>query len=275
MRKNRRILIIFSAAVILAFLLAARIFLDYIYRLPVLMYHSINYTRDKANRMTISPEIFEKQMKFLRERDYNVILLKDAVSYIKAKKNPPPKTVAITIDDGYEDNYTYAYPVLKKYKIPATIFVIVDLVGKENFLNWDEIKKMQASGIIDIESHTRSHPFLTGIGDSKLKYELVSSKMILEERLGKQVDFLCYPMGVYDERVKSAARLAGYRAAFATKPTMISPNYDIYEIKRVRISPNANNLISFALKISGYHAFLRVIQNDYKDIPYILWKKRY
>ena len=82
-------------------------------------------------------------------------------------------------------------------------------------------------------------------------------------------------MGSYDERVKTAAKAAGYKAGFATKPTRISPNYDAYEIKRVRISPTANNLFVFWIKVSGYHAFFRIIQNDYKDIPKIIWRKKY
>ena len=81
-------------------------------------------------------------------------------------------------------------------------------------------------------------------------------------------------MGSYDERVKKAAKDAGYKAAFATKPTRLDSNYDIYEIKRVRISPTANNLFVFKIKLSGYHAFFRIIQNDYKDIPKILWRKK-
>ena len=274
MRLSKRSLFTFGIFLI-AFVFTLSIFLNSVYRLPILMYHSIDYTSDKNNRLTISPEAFARQMGYLHDKGYNVIPLEKAVWYIETKATPPSKTVAITIDDGYENNYTYAYPVLKKYHIPVTIFVIVGLVGKEGFMNWDEIKELSDSGIIDIESHSISHPWLTGLDDEKLKDELVKSKSILEHNLNKPIEFLCYPMGGYDERVKLAVKAAGYKAAFATKPTRVSPNYDIYEIKRVRISPNINNLLAFRIKTSGYHAFFRVIQNDYKDIPYLLWKRKF
>lgn len=272
---NKKKIFIFVCVALPALLLAAglKIFLDSAYRLPVLMYHSIDYAADKENRMIIAPETFARQMKFLHDHRYNVIPVAEAVSYIRQQK-APPKTVAITIDDGYADNYRYAYPVLKQYNIPATIFVIVSLVGREGFLNWDEIREMSDSGIIDIESHTVSHPWLTGEKDEALKKELEDSKQILEEKLGKSVSFLCYPMGGYDERVKRAAKEAGYKAAFATKPARLSPDCDVYEIKRVRISSTASNMFVFWIKLSGYHAFFKVLQSERKDRPYILWKKR-
>ncbi len=270
MRLNKRFLIVIGIFLTIAFALSAKIFLDSIYRLPILMYHSIDYTLDKQNRLVVFPEIFEKQMKYLHDHGYNVVPLDKAVSYIVSAKHPPPKTVALTIDDGYENNYKYAYPILKKYHIPATIFVIINKIGNDkDFMNWNEIKEMSDSGIIDIESHTVSHPWLTSLDDASLKNELIESKRILKEKLGKDINFLCYPMGVYDERVKSATQAAGYKAAFGTKPTRLSPNYDIYEIKRVRISPTANNQFVFAIKLSGYHAFFKIIKNDYKDIPYV------
>ena len=273
MRVSRRFSIIF-AIIFFAVIISFKVFLDSIYRLPVLMYHSIDYTSDRKDRMTVSPDVFTKQMKYLADKRYNVIPLEKAVEYIERRITPPRHTVAITIDDGYANNYRYAYPVLKKYRIPTTIFVIVNLVGEKGFLNWRQIREMSDSGIIDIESHTMSHPWLTGLDDAGLKNELVESKRILEDRLGKEIKYLCYPMGAYNAHIKSAVREAGYKAAVVTKPTRLSPNYDIYEIKRVRISPTANNPFVFVIKLSGYHAFFRIIQNDYKDIPYLLWKRR-
>ena len=272
MTKNRRFLILYSVLLIVLSI-SAKMFLDSIHRFPILMYHSVDYTKDKKDRLTISPDIFAKQIKYLHDHKYNVIPLEEAVSYIQQKKKPPARTVAITFDDGYENNYKYVYPVLKQYHIPATIFIITDFVGRKDFMNWDEINEMSASGIIDIESHTKSHPWLTALDDKKLRDEFAGSREILEKKIGKKIKFICYPMGVYDERVKLMAKETGYEAGFATKPTRLSPNYDVYEIKRVRISPAANNLFIYAIKLSGYHAFYKVIHNDYKDMSAIRWKK--
>jgi peptidoglycan/xylan/chitin deacetylase (PgdA/CDA1 family) len=267
MMHRRTKLIIAVLIILVAAAIGTRVFFASIYRFPVLMYHSIDYATDKKDRMVVSPEAFDRQMKFLRDHKYNVVTVDEAVAYIGQKKTPPARTVAITMDDGYEDNYKYAYPILKKYRIPVTIFVIVDKIGADDFLNWKEIKEMSASGIIDIESHTMSHPFLTGIDDKKLAEEMALSKRTLEKELGRNIKFICYPMGVYNEHVKSMARQAGYEAGFATKPTRLAPNYDAYEIKRVRISPTANNLFVFWIKLSGYHSFYKVVHDDYKGMP--------
>ena len=196
-------------------------------------------------------------MKYLRDKGYNVITLKEAVSYIGQRRRLPRKTVAITIDDGYENNFVSAYPILKKYGVPATIFVITGKIGSEGFVTWDEIKEMSDSGIIDIESHTKEHKWLTGLDDKTLEDELEGSKKILESRLGKEVPFVCYPMGGYNERVETVARSAGYKAAFGTKRRRISARGDPYAISRVRISSTADNLFIFAIKISGYYSFFK------------------
>ncbi|MCX5685848.1 MAG: polysaccharide deacetylase family protein [Candidatus Omnitrophica bacterium] len=263
----RRVRLIILCGVFLVLsAVAFGIFLNSIYRLPVLMYHSVDYTSDKKDRITIPPEVFAKQMKFLHDSKYNVVPLDKAVSYIAQKKRPPSKTAAITFDDGYENNYKNVFPVVKEYHIPVTIFIITGMIGKDGYLNRKEIKEMSDSGIVDIESHTKTHLWITGLGDKVLEDELEGSKNTLENMLGKKVDYLCYPMGGYDERVKEAVRRAGYKAAFATKPTRLLPVYDLYEIKRVRISPAANNLFVFYIKLTGYHAFFRVVMNDYLDI---------
>ncbi|MFA4982563.1 MAG: polysaccharide deacetylase family protein [Candidatus Omnitrophota bacterium] len=257
---NKKRMLAAIVIIIIALSVSLQVFLNKAYRVPILMYHSVDYAIDKENRMFVSPEAFDRQMKFLRSRNYNVVTLEEAVEYLAENKTPPPRTVAITMDDGFADNYKYAYPVLKRYKIPATMFVVAGFAGREDRLSWPEIKEMSDSGVIDIESHTMLHPFLTGIDDNALKNELEDSKRILEEKLGKKVKFICYPMGVYDERVKSAAKKAGYEAGFATKPTEFTHEADIFAIKRIRISSTADNLFVFWIKVSGYHEFFKVMR---------------
>lgn len=263
-----------SVLILITLAVSTHIFLSSIYRMPILMYHSIDYTADRKNKIVVSPEAFERQMRYLHDNGYKVVPIEKAVEYIKSGRKPPRKTIAITMDDGYENNYKYAYPILKRYHVPATIFIVTSFIGKKDFLNWDEIKEMSDSGVVDIESHTTSHYWLTGLDDKALKENLEISKATLEKGLGKSVDYICYPMGAYDERVKEAAKSAGYKAGFATKPTGASSNYGVYEIKRVRISPTSDNLFVFAIKLSGYTAFFRIAQSDYKDIPSLLWEKK-
>ena len=94
------------------------------------MYHYVNNEEPLKSRLGVSPESFERQMRFLRERKYNIVSLEELTDLIKNKKKIPPMTVAVTFDDGYLDNILHAYPVLKKYDIPAAIFVVINRIGK-------------------------------------------------------------------------------------------------------------------------------------------------
>lgn len=226
------------------------------YMVPVLMYHSIAYNGG-ASKLIVRPEKFAEQMEFLRERHYNVVGLEDIIRYIEKKEPVPPKTVAITLDDGYQNNYKNAYPILRQYNMPATIFVIVNNIGKPGYLNWKELKEMSDSGLVTIGSHTMSHPFLNSINPDEAKRELVESKAALEKELGRKVDFLCYPAGRFNPEIEKMAREAGYKCAVATNPGPGVSNSDIYAIKRIKISPTSDTLIVFWLKSSGYYNFIR------------------
>lgn len=148
--------------------------------IPVLIYHHIN--EYEGDMVTISPSDFERQMSYIKD-NFNTIHFDEYLSYVENRKKFPPRTCIITFDDGYYDNFVYAYPVLKKYNLKATIFVITSRIGEEGsreikghyqanlegalmslrgrssgaFLTWSELEEMQKSGIIDIQSHTHSH----------------------------------------------------------------------------------------------------------------------
>lgn len=235
---------------------AAFVFMKTAYVVPVLMYHAIDYN-DKATKLSVNPESFERQMRFLRKNRYNVMALDDLAALIKEKKSIPQKTVTITFDDGLHNNYQYAYPVLKKYNIPATIFVIISKIGQPGYLSWKEIKEMSDSGVIAMGSHTVSHKWLPEMGTEQLRSELSASKAILEEKTGKPVNALCYPIGAHDQRVERETGLAGYTCAVATNPGRFSPIDDIYSIKRIKVSRTSDNLFVFWLETSGYYTWVK------------------
>ncbi|MFA6320421.1 MAG: polysaccharide deacetylase family protein [Candidatus Omnitrophota bacterium] len=255
MASGRKRTIIAGTVVFFVLAITAALLIETSYVVPVLMYHSID-NNDKASKLSVSPESFERQMEFLHKNKYNVIPLERAVSYINKKERPPFKTIAITLDDGFENNYTAAYPILKKYNIPAAIFVIVDKVGSPGFLTWPQIKEMSDSGLITIGSHTRTHFWLSGSDDKFLKNELVDSKKILEEKLGKKVNIFCYPMGFFDTNSKKAVEAAGYACAVSTNPSNVSPE-DIFAIKRIKISRSSDNMIVFWGEISRLYTWFK------------------
>lgn len=204
--------------------------------IPVLMYHSVT---DKGhNPYVITVNQFKKEMKYLKDQGYTTITLEELYSYIKENKKPGPKTVVITFDDGYEDNYLNAYPVLKEYAFKATIFTVPSYLDKGTlFLNTKDINILEANGIC-IESHTYNHDFL-----SKLTYEeqlksLKKAKEEIEKRTNKKVDFLAYPFGAFNEDTIKAVKEAGYKMAFTINGGWVKAGDDIYKLNRIYIGPN-------------------------------------
>lgn len=256
---SRKKLIIVSCALIVIFVFSA--WLRSLYMIPVLMYHSVNPKSDKImHRLIVSPETFAKQMLFLKSRRYNVISLKQAGEFIRNKKRPPAKTVAITFDDGFRDNYTYAYPVLKKLGFVATISLIYDEIGRPqgDRLSWEQIKEMQASGLITFASHTFGPTPLVDIkSEAELRRQIIDSKKIFEEKLMEPVDIFCYVGGMFTPHIKELVKEAGYKYAIATALGRRYSNSDVYAIKRIRISQSSDNLFSFWIKTSGYYNAFR------------------
>ncbi len=262
MFKHKRLII---AVVILGVLIVSLAnFFSGKYVIPVLMYHSIDLNPQKEDRLTVPPEVFERQMRFLKEHNYNVITLEEAADIIKNKRKAPAGAIVITFDDGYKNNYTYAFPILKKYNFPATVFVIVNEMNDPAgvCLSWDDISAMQASGLITIGSHTFTHPLLTELtSQERIKNEIAGSKIALEEKLGREVNAFCYPAGRFNEKIKQVVIDAGYQVAVATNPGKKSSDDDIFAFKRLRISRNCDNLFVFWVETSGYYNFMREIRH--------------
>jgi peptidoglycan/xylan/chitin deacetylase (PgdA/CDA1 family) len=244
------------------------------YAVPILMYHSIS-SADKKPLMVIghpsnmklrlnvvSPESFGKQMEFLMDHGYQVISLDEYVQGRRDGKKFSHKTVVITFDDGYVDNYTNAFPILKKYHIPATIFLISDYVGKNpDLLNWSQVKEMDSNGI-SFGSHTRRHAYLPSQTEAQMKDEIVESKHAIEKELGKPVDFFAYPCGGFSEDAKAITALAGYKAAFTTNRGYDRYNLDSFELNRIHVN-NWDNSLTLIGKLSGYYNFFRALKSSH------------
>lgn len=225
---------------------------------PILMYHTIDSNGDEMSPH-ISPEIFEKQMDFLARGRYNVIAPEKIISIMKKEEAMPRRTTAITTDDGFENFYTYAFPLLKKYNLKATVFMTVDKIGEPGMLSWRQLREMSDSGLVTIGSHTKRHPWLptVSVDEDRLHEELAVSKKILEDGLGKDVNFICYPNGGFNDLVKEAARDAGYKGGFTTNPVKRSNIDDIYAIRRIKMSSTSVSPFILWGKISRYYAWFK------------------
>jgi peptidoglycan/xylan/chitin deacetylase (PgdA/CDA1 family) len=208
---------------------------------PVLTYH--NFSRTETNAMTVLESAFEAQMAYLKQHGYRVITLDELYDFIEYKNPIPPQAVLITVDDGWRPFYDIAFPILKKYRYPATLFVYTDLItGTEKTLNWRHIKEMAEEGI-EIECHTQSHRYLDRMvnGESFQQYvasvqsELNSCPRILEQKLGVKAKYLAYPFGATNLLVSAMTEKYNYSAAF-TVDRGSNPFYsNPYQLKRSMI----------------------------------------
>ena len=205
-------------------------------KIPILMYHSISY--EKGNTVRVPKENFRQQMKYLKDNNYTTLNLDELYIYMKTGKIISKKPIVITFDDGYIDNYTNAYPILKELKLKATVFVITDTIDTDkNYLTSNEIKSMDANNM-RIESHTASHEHLTKISYSDNIKTMTSSKAKLEKILNRKINYIAYPYGEYTENTIKATKESGYKLAFSTDYGWIDKNDNIYSLGRIFVNAN-------------------------------------
>lgn len=212
--------------------------------IPTLMYHKIKdqvENTEEDQSMSVSTANFEAQLKALLEAGYTPINFKQLQDYLEGTAGLPKKPILITADDGYFCNYTKAYPILKKYNAQVTFFVTSLYVGVTNeheHFTWEQAKEMEASGLIDIQSHTHGHTLMNELNKTDVSYEIQKSFGDIEKYLGKRdVKVLAYPQFLHTSKVKEWASECGvdlqvtnlvskYRPA-ATQKT---------DIKRIHVS---------------------------------------
>lgn len=244
-----------ALGIIVIFIMSATLWIKAQYVAPIIMYHKIDENSKKSS-LSVSPESFKKQMYFLKKHHYNAVPLESLPELIK-KKKILHKTIAITFDDGYEDNYKNAYPVLKEVNLPATIFIIPALIGREGYMTWDQIIEMAGSNVITIGSHSMTHAWLPDLAEQRLESEIASSKLAIESHIRKGVYSFSYPVGGFNQNVRDYVIRAGYKIAVATNPGKRYPRHDLFAMKRLRISKTSDNLFVFWFETTGFYTWIK------------------
>lgn len=185
-------------------------------RIRILLYHNICLSEDDP--FSVSPQSFAAQMDCLAQSHLPVLSLEQALAFLKQSRSLQ-RGVVITFDDAYQDLLKHAFPVLSEYKFPATIFTVTNKAGKCSdwghaspsypTLTWPELAQLSAMGF-KIGSHTCTHPRLPALSPDELAFELQNSRQAIAEKIGEKFIALSYPFGSFSERVKTAARQAGY-----------------------------------------------------------------
>lgn len=288
---------------------------------PIIFYHEISRTENKEHlEFSVDAAHFEKQLLWLKQR-YNIVSLEKLIRHCKGEERLPGDPLAISFDGGYKGNYIHAFPILKKYEIPATVYLITDsidgnlswkirllylifytkkeqitisLAGKDHvfclqtraqkkssrkmledfledqhkddrdllllemadrlevdlsellrslFLSWEDVVEMTHSPLIDIGSHTLTHPRLTDIPLANAEKEIVESKRAIESRIGEKVTSFCYPDGFFSEETIDLVQKAGYQSALAVsiRERLYDHNRiggDLMRLSRIEMSDN-------------------------------------
>jgi peptidoglycan/xylan/chitin deacetylase (PgdA/CDA1 family) len=241
------------------------------YQLPVLLYHRVVNSKKETgkHKIYVFKDKFEEQLKFLKKDGYGTITFHDLASPPSPlleergvrQDGERPKKIILTFDDGYEDNYTILFPLLKKYGFTAVIFLVTQ--QKDNswgvqqgepvfkMMNEKQIKEMSDYGI-EFGGHTQNHPDLTKISEQQAKNEIEGCKNDVEIITGKPVVSFAYPFGALNEKVKSIVKDAGYQFGIATTSGATNFMDDKFEIRRAEVRPQ-NGLFRFKYKASGYY----------------------
>jgi len=203
------------------------------YDVPILMYHYIRNAENESDlgkNLSVSPANFEDQLKWLKENNYDTIKVSDladpdlkAVSKIIYDKKKP---IVLTFDDGYEDAYTAALPVMQKYEFIGTFYIIRNSVDKAEYMNQSQIDKMVEAGM-EIGSHTLSHIDLSTADSSDQRKQIFESK--------ETTTTFCYPSGKFNVATVSLVKEAGYTSAVTTKSGIANQSSNLFELPRIRM----------------------------------------
>jgi peptidoglycan/xylan/chitin deacetylase (PgdA/CDA1 family) len=234
----------------------------------VMCYHRLEGKAGGA--LSIEPALFEQQMQRIKDSGIPVIPMQDFLAWRRGEKNIPPKSIIITIDDGYVSGYDVGWPILKKFGFPFTMYVYLTYIntgGKA--ITWAQLAEMRDAGV-DIGSHTVLHAdlkvkpkrFTPGQAaeaakimpmdyDTWLKYEMEHSKEVIEEKLGIKCNTIAYPYGLNNEKVREAAKTAGYEAGFTTYGARLSMTSPAMGLGRYDVTTkDAKGVDSFTVGLS-------------------------
>lgn len=267
---------------------------------PVVMYHHVSPVEGMIN---VSPANFENQLQWLRKHGYHALTCDEFAGHLEGRP-VPPRSVLITFDDGYLDNWVYAYPLMQRYGFRGVIFVVTSWIGDgpvrprlgddslphtpahrdcedriaqgradEVMLRWSEIEAMRAEGVFEFHSHTHTHtrwdlgPHKAAKNDHMAE-ELVQSRAMLQARLGGVSPHFCWPQGYYDDDYVRIAKEAGFRYLYTTRAFgQNRPGSDPAFIYRFAVRNTSGSSVGRRIRVAA-HPVIGPLFNRYK-----LWKR--
>ncbi len=227
-------------------------------QIPVLMYHYV-VPREQVGptSLDVSTDALERQMNFLKRWGFEPISLDQLYAIKMGQEKPKGKQMAITFDDGNETYWQFALPILERYQVPSANFLIWDNVSKKQYGSMDlaKAKELAKNPLVTLGSHTLNHFFLPDVNAETARKEIFDSKKTFESVLGRNLNYFCYPGGLFSEKDVDLVKEAGYQAAFTTSYRKLKGKPEtIYTLARLKVGPK-DNLLIFWLKASGLATF--------------------
>lgn len=228
-------------------------------RIPILMYHYVEQVKNKNDRLrvalNVNPDIFEEQIKTLKEANYTFITAKDVGEILGGEQKLPANPIVLTFDDGHWDFETTVLPLLKKYQIKATQYIIPGFTGGSDFMTQNQIYNIISSGLVDVGAHTMHHLSLAKESFSSAQYEIAESKRILEKTYQIQVVSFAYPNGSFNVQAADLVRLSGFTTGVSTVPGVMQSENNRYFLYRLRPGNKTGQELLNWLKQDEFTAF--------------------
>jgi peptidoglycan/xylan/chitin deacetylase (PgdA/CDA1 family) len=227
---------------------------------PILVYHQIT-TDDSSKNLSGSAvpiSQFERQMHYLHDQGYSCVSLMELLQSSRSKLSREKRSFVLTFDDGYEDFFTQAYPILHRYGFTATVFLVTDFVGERSLweggtgiplLSWDQVEALFEAGI-SFGSHSCTHPHLLRLSNEQIRHELTASKERLEAKLCQEVPLLGYPYGESSGEIQRMSMEVGYRAACG----VITGERGRFNLWRVPCGPQ-DTFLTFTFKLTRWYSY--------------------
>lgn len=227
--------------------------------IPILCYHQFTSKKRSLNSMMVTRNNFAQQMAYLKDNGYQVIPLSDVGPFLQGKKPLPEKSVVITVDDGYASFYQVAYPILKQYGYPSTLFVYTDFVGIGRALSWQQIEELNNDPLVAIQSHSKSHANLARAADSesekdyldRLEEEVDKPAQILRKKTQHPIEYFAYPYGNSSPELIKILEERDYQMALTVRKGS-NPSYSSPYLLRRTMIYGQDSLKSFSSKLDVF-----------------------
>lgn len=208
-------------------------------KIPVIMYHYVEYVKDPHDTirksLDVTPNVFEAHLKSFRNANFETYFLKDVPDILAGKISyDPKKSVVLSFDDGYEDFYTDVFPLLKKYHMRATLYVIYNFIGRPGFVTKEQVAELHDSGLVEIGSHTFDHLYLKTVSDAVAEKQIILSKKAFEDEFHFKIYTFAYPYGAMSQVAIDDVKKAGYTAAVSVIPGAMQSDENLMFLYRIR-----------------------------------------